>query len=77
MEDIHFQQMVEHGIHKLVYFLDIEHHIHSIYEKNIIERTIQYIKDRTESFDDYFPSRKEMNCKLEYFIFVKSVYEYA
>ncbi len=49
-------------------FLDIEHHIYSIYEKHIIERTIQYIKDRTESFDDYFPCRKEMNCKLEHII---------
>jgi putative transposase len=47
-------------------FLDTEHHIHSIYEKNIIERTIQYIKDRTECFDYYFPCRKEMNCKLEH-----------
>jgi putative transposase len=28
----------------------------------MIERTIQYIKDRTESFDDYFPCRKE-KCK--------------
>jgi putative transposase len=36
------------------------------YEKNIIERrTIQYIKDRTESFDDYFPCGKE-KCMLEH-----------
>ena len=39
------------------------HHIHSPYEKSIIERTMQYIKDRTECFDDYFPCRKK-NCKL-------------
>jgi putative transposase len=44
-------------------FLKITHHLHSAYEKSIIERTIQYIKDRTESFDDYFPCRKD-NCKL-------------
>jgi putative transposase len=32
-----------------------------------VERTIQYIKDRTESFDDYFPSiRKKKNCKLKH-----------
>ena len=24
------------------------------------------MKDRTESFDDYFASRKEMGCKLEH-----------
>ena len=35
------------------------HHIHSSYEKSLTERTMQYIKDRTESFDDYFPCRKD------------------
>jgi putative transposase len=45
-------------------FLRLPHHIHSSYEKNIIERTIQYIiKDRTKCFDDYFPCRKK-NCNL-------------
>ena len=46
-------------------FLKLEHHVHSPYEKSIIERTMQYIKDRTESFDDYFPCRKK-NCKLKH-----------
>ena len=46
-------------------FLKLNHHIHSPYEKSIIERTIQYIKDRTECFDDYFPCRKK-NCKLKH-----------
>jgi putative transposase len=32
-------------------FLKITHHIHSYYEKSIVvERTIQYLKDRTEYF---------------------------
>ncbi len=44
-------------------FLRLDHHIHSPLEKSIIERTIQYIKDRTESFDNYFPCRKE-HCNL-------------
>jgi putative transposase len=44
-------------------FVKIKHHLHSSYEKSIIERTMQYIKDRTECFDDYFPCRKE-KCKL-------------
>ena len=48
---------------KLVTFLKITHHLHSVHEKSIIEGTIQYIKDRTESFDDYFHCRKD-NCKL-------------
>ncbi len=29
--------------------------------------TIQYLKDRTECFDDYFPCRKD-NCKLNHVI---------
>jgi putative transposase len=43
-------------------FLKLNHHLHSSFEKSIIERTIQYIKDRTESFDDYFPCKKN-KCK--------------
>jgi len=50
-------------------FLKLKHHIHSSYEKSIIiERTMQYIKDRTkEYFDDYFPCRKK-NCKLKHVV---------
>jgi putative transposase len=48
-------------------FLKIKHHIHSYYEKSIVESTIQYLKHRTECFDDYFPCRK-YNCKLEHVI---------
>lgn len=44
-------------------FLNVEHHKHSSFEKSFIERTIQYIKDRTECFDDYFPCMR-INCKL-------------
>jgi putative transposase len=46
-------------------FLKLRHHTHSYYERSIIERTIQYIKDRTECFDDYFPCQKD-NCTLEH-----------
>ena len=44
-------------------FLKIRHHLHSPLEKSLIERTMQYIKDRTECFDDYFPCRKA-GCSL-------------
>ena len=47
-------------------FLKLDHHIHSSYEKSIIERTMQYIKDRTESFDDYFSCCRINNCKLNH-----------
>ncbi len=46
-------------------FLNLYHHIHSSFEKSLIERTIQYIKDRAESFDDYFPCRKN-KCRLNH-----------
>ena len=46
-------------------FLKLKHHIHSSFEKSLIERTTQYIKDRTERFDDYFPCRKK-DCKLNH-----------
>jgi putative transposase len=47
-------------------FLKLKHHIHSSSrEKNLIERTMQYVKDRTESFEDYFPCKK-LECKLKH-----------
>jgi putative transposase len=45
-------------------FFIIEHHLHSL-EKSIIEITMQYIKDSTEGFDDYFPCKKN-KCKLNH-----------
>ena len=39
--------------------------LYSPIEKSLIERVIQYFKDRTESFDDYFPCMKE-GCKLQH-----------
>ena len=46
-------------------FLKVGHHLHSTFEKSIIERTMQYLKDRTESFDDYFPCKKK-KCNLKH-----------
>ena len=47
-------------------FLKLRHHIHSSLEKSLIERTMQYVKDRTtKSFDDYFPCRLK-KCKLKH-----------
>ena len=37
------------------HFLKLNHHLYSSFENSQIERTTQYIKDRTETFDDYFP----------------------
>ncbi len=40
------------------------------FEKSIItERTMQYVKDRTEyCFDDYFPCKRKKKCKLKHVI---------
>ena len=46
-------------------FLKLVHHLHSSFEKSIIERTMQYIKDRTQEFDDYFPCKKN-KCRLNH-----------
>jgi hypothetical protein len=34
--------------------------------KNLMERFRQYLKDRTESFDDHFPCRRKENCDKQY-----------
>jgi putative transposase len=51
--------------HQACKFLKLNHHTRSSFEKSIIERTMQYIKDRTESFDDYFPCKRK-KCKIKY-----------
>ncbi len=46
-------------------FLELEHYIHSPYEKSIIKRIMLYIKDRTESFNYFLYKKKKCNqaCK--------------
>ena len=36
------------------------------FEKSIIQRAIEYVKDRTEVFDDYYPCRKSIvvDCNI-------------
>ena len=36
------------------------------YEKSIVERTIEYLKDRTEAFDDYYPCIRTGLCNLQH-----------
>src|SRR5688500_14846425 len=50
-------------------FLNLKHRLHSTVEKSLIERVIQYFKDRTENFDDYHPcctNKKKKNCDLKH-----------
>jgi hypothetical protein len=62
MENAVFHQMEEHGA---CTFLNVEHHFHSSHQKSLIERTIQYMKDKTECFDGYFPCKKDNDCRLK------------
>jgi len=38
--------------------------LHSPFEKSLMERVNQYFKDRTESFDDYYPCMNKDECNL-------------
>jgi putative transposase len=44
----------------------LQHRLHSPYEKSIVERTIEYLKDRTEAFDDYYPCMRDGLCNLRH-----------
>jgi putative transposase len=46
--------------------LGLKHRLHSSYEKSIVERAIEYLKDRTEAFDDYFPCIRNGLCNLKH-----------
>jgi putative transposase len=45
-------------------FLKLKHHFHSSFEKSIIERIVQYIKDKTEGFDGFFSFKRKKKCEL-------------
>ena len=48
-------------------FLHLKHRLHSSLEKSLIERVMQYFKDRIESFDDYYPCiNQKRNCNLQH-----------
>ena len=48
-------------------FLHLKHRLHSPLEKSLIERVMQYFKDRTECFDDYYPcTTRKNNCDLQH-----------
>jgi putative transposase len=46
--------------------IGLKHYLHSPFEKSLTERVNQYFKDRTESFDDYYPciQKEENECNL-------------
>jgi putative transposase len=45
--------------------IGLKHYLHASIEKSLMERVNQYLKDRIESFDDYYPCmQKETECNL-------------
>ncbi|MFB5600905.1 MAG: hypothetical protein ACE5SW_11850 [Nitrososphaeraceae archaeon] len=43
--------------------IGLKHYLHSAYQKSLMERVNQSLKDRIERFDDFYPSIKE-DCNL-------------
>jgi putative transposase len=40
-------------------FLSLDHDVYDLRLRNLMERIVQYVKDRTKDFDDYIPCRRE------------------
>jgi putative transposase len=45
-------------------FLSLDHDVYGLRLGNLMERIIQYVKDRTKDFDDYIPCRRERCDKM-------------
>ena len=50
--------------HEACSIIGLKHHLHSSIEKSLMERVNQYLKDRIESFDDYYPCMQKDKCNL-------------
>src|SRR6478672_5820882 len=58
--------------------LGLMHILHTCLEKGLIERgAIQYFKDRTENFDDYYPDTKSRLCNLSHIQMAMPICIYA
>jgi putative transposase len=47
-------------------WLRLKHKVYGTELKNLMERFIQHIKDRTECFDDNFPCMKDDDCDRQH-----------
>lgn len=54
-----------HWYHLACKWLRLKHNVYGTSLKNLIERFIQYLKDRTECFDDHFPCQKK-DCDMQH-----------
>jgi putative transposase len=39
--------------------IGLKHYLHSSFQKSLMERVNQYLNNRIESFDDYYPCIRE------------------
>ena len=62
-ENIQCIQTVVHGSDEACNVLRLKHYLHSPFQKSLMERVNQFLKDRTESFDDYYPCMQD-ECNL-------------
>jgi hypothetical protein len=46
--------------------LGLKHLLHSLFEKSIVERTIEYLEDSSEEFEDYYPCVKSGLCNFKH-----------
>ena len=60
MVNILYIQMEARGIQRHVLLLVLDTYCIHHFEKGIIERTIEYFKDRTENFDNYYPCKSKV-----------------
>ena len=44
--------------------IGLKHYLHSSIEKSLMEKVNQYLKDRIECFDDYYPCMQIEKCNL-------------
>jgi putative transposase len=44
--------------------IGLKHYLHSPFQKSLMERVNQYLKDRIGSFDDYSPCMQKEECNL-------------
>jgi putative transposase len=55
------------GYYEACKWLRLPHQVYGTKLKNLMERFIQHMKDRTECFDDHFPCRKKKeNCDMQH-----------
>jgi putative transposase len=54
-------------------FLSLDHDVYDLRLRNVMERIIQYVKDRTRDFDDYIPCRKERCDKMHAQMLLSSI----